>query len=110
MPVYCYINEDGVTREIFARIGKAPKTIKINGKLGHRDYFSERVGVPASAGWPITCFASGVHAEQADQLREHLRRSGVPTEVTKDGDPVYRDASHRKRALKARGMFDRSAF
>ncbi len=111
MPLYCYINEDGVTREIEAKAGEAPKSVTIEGKEGWRDFRAEMPGVPATSGWPMPpCVASGVHPEQAGQLREHLRRSGVPTEVTKDGDPIYRDARHRRRALKARGMVDRAGY
>lgn len=67
---------------------------------------------PAAApkGWPLTCYASGVHAGDAQQLRDHLRERGVPTEVTSDGDPVYTSPEHRRRALRARGMFDRAAY
>ena len=62
------------------------------------------------AKWPFACVASGVHASQAGELRDFLQKSGVPTEVTVDGDPIYRNASHRKNALKVRGLVDRSSF
>jgi hypothetical protein len=75
-----------------------------------RCYQEERASVPPTKGWPLTCFASGVHASQAQELRDHLASKGVPTEVTRDGDPVYRDAKHRRKALKVRGMVDKSSF
>lgn len=56
------------------------------------------------------CCASGVHASQAQELREHLADRGCPTEVTTDGDPIYTSAAHRKKALKCRGMFDKASF
>ena len=74
------------------------------------DLFAEQTGTPAKKGWPMTCFASGVNAAQAGELRDHLAKSGVPTEVTPDGDPVYRDANHRRKALKARGLHDKNSF
>jgi hypothetical protein len=58
----------------------------------------------------MACVASGVQASQAGELREFFQKHGEPTEVTGDGDPVYRDANHRRRALKLRGFTDKSAF
>jgi len=110
MPTYCYVTDDGQVDEIVAPIGEAPKTIKINGVEAHRDFRAENVGVPAPGGWPMTCVASGVHPADAGKLRQHLADKGVPTDVTRDGDPVYRDAAHRRRALKARGMFDKTDY
>ncbi len=75
-----------------------------------RDFAAENAGVPAKKGWPMTCVASGVNAAQAGELRDLLEKKGVPTEVTPDGDPVYRDANHRRKALKARGLVDKQSF
>jgi hypothetical protein len=111
MPVYCYETEK--TKKIVERvfpIGKAPKIVYHQGEKACRCLQAEAVSVPSSSGWPIACYASGVHASQAGELREFLKKSGVPTEVTADGDPVYRNARHRRKALKARGLFDKSAF
>jgi len=63
-----------------------------------------------TAGWPLTCYASGVNAADAQKLRDEFKRVGVPTEVTRDGDPVYMSPEHRRKALRARGMFDRSSY
>jgi hypothetical protein len=106
MPTYCY--ENGVER-VFP-IGKAPQCIMHGGRFLKRSYAAEQKSVPAAKGWPMTCVASGVNAAQAGELRDHLARAGVPTEVTSDGDPVYTSAKHRRKALKARGLFDRSSF
>jgi len=110
MPTYCYETESGVSLEKVFPIGKAPKSVVHEGKVAKRSFLMESVGVPPKTGWPITCYASGVNAEQAGELRDHLRREGVPTEVTRDGDPVYRNAKHRRKALKARGMVDKSSY
>jgi len=108
MPIFCYETEDGEVMECMFRV--PPKTILINGKIAKRSYKHEGPGVPATSGWPITCYASGVNAAQADELRDYLKKKGVPTEVTPDGDPVYTSHAHRKRALKARGMMDRAGY
>jgi hypothetical protein len=110
MPIYCYINKKGEVIEQVHPVGKAPKSVTVDGVTYKRYYLAESVSVPASAGWPLTCYASGVHPSQADELRRHFDKVGVPTEVTPDGDPVYRNAAHRRKALKARGFVDRSSF
>ena len=111
MPTYCYKTEDGIVVERVFRMGEAPRTVQTEeGKTATRDYASEHKSAPTSAGWPLECVASGVHPDQAGELRQYFKRHGVPTEVSKDGNPIYRDANHRKRALKARGLFDRTAF
>ena len=95
MPVYCYeTSSGGVVDRVFP-IGKAPKYVLVGGRKATRSFSSESCGVPAKKGWPMTCCASGVNAEDAAKLRKHLSDRGVPTDVTSDGDPVYRDPIHR---------------
>ena len=110
MPIYCYKTETGKIVERRFDIGTAPLAILVDGVEAKRSYRSEGVGVPATSGWPITCYASGVNARDAGALREHLTRKGVPTEVTPDGDPVYTDPVHRRKALKARGLIDKAGY
>lgn len=107
--MYCYTDgKETIAR--FYRAGSQPKTFRKNGRRWTRDFTAESVGVPSSAGWPMTCMASGVNPEQAGELRKFYVEHGVPTEVTKDGNPVYRSAEHRRRALKARKMHDNSSY
>lgn len=110
MPVYCYRTANGAIVERMFRIGKAPKTIVVDGEVAKRSIVDEQKMFPPTKGWPLTCVASGVNAAQAGELREHLARAGVPTEVTPDGDPVYRNAAHRRKALAARGIIDKSSY
>lgn len=112
MPTYCYSTPAGQVVERIFPMGKAPPSIHLGSDLvAKRDYQAERVAVPATAGWPMEpCYASGVHAEQAGELRDHLRDRGVPTEVTSGGDPIYRSAAHRTKALAVRGLHDNNSF
>jgi hypothetical protein len=112
MPTYCYEDAAGVVHERdFSIMAQIPPEITLDdGRKARRCYHAERKGAPALKGWPMTCVASGVNASQAGELRDLLARKGVPTEVTRDGDPVYRSASHRRQALKARGFIDRSSY
>lgn len=109
MPTYCYSNAGRVQEAIF-RIGEAPRSIIVDGEEYDRDFAAERKGFPPRKGWPMECFASGVNAAQAGDLRSHLANAGVPTDVTSDGNPVYRDANHRRRALAARGLVDKAGY
>lgn len=112
MPTYCYKTDDGsVKQQLVYPIGKAPKEVKVHGgRVAKRDYAAESVGVPSTKGWPIECYGSGVNANQAGELRDHLKEKGVPTEISKDGNPIYRNARHRRRALKVRGLVDKNSF
>lgn len=91
--------------------GPPPDEIETDdGVHARRSYRAERAGGAHPAGWPLVCYASGVNAEDAQKLRDEFVKVGVPTEVTKGGDPIYTSAEHRRKALKARGMFDRSSY
>ena len=111
MPTYCYQSDKTgqIFEEVFP-IGQAPREIVVKGKKAIRAYGAESKGIPAASGWPLECVASGVNANQAGELRGFLESRGVPTDVSRDGNPIYRDARHRKKALKARGLFDKSAY
>jgi len=109
MATYCY-TDGKETVDFHFPMGKAPKHIRRDGRTWTRDFSAERPGVPCSAGWPIECYASGVHPSQAQELRDYFKRHGCPTEVSADGNPIYRNAAHRKKALKCRGFRDRAAY
>jgi hypothetical protein len=89
-----------------------PKSVITDGhKKAARDFQAENLPKRAGgSGWPMApCFASGVNPEQAQELRDHFKRHGCPTEVTNDGDPVYRSPGHQKRALACRNMHNKAA-
>lgn len=112
MPTYCYKTNDDQTREHQCRMGKAPETIMIFGKVAHRDYAAEHGGSRQAGGeaWPIECVGSGVNAAQAPELRKLFKDHSFGCEVTNDGDPVYTSPGHRKKALAIRGLHDNNSF
>ena len=112
MPMYCYRDGEDVICRHFAAHRPKPKRIRHNGRTYVRSPEDEwsSVSVPATSGWPIECVASGVHPSQAGELRDYFKKHGCPTEVTADGNPVYRDAAHRRKALKVRGFRDNAGF
>jgi hypothetical protein len=110
MPVYCYKTASGQIVDQVFPMGRAPRFIMHHKAKAWRCYHSERASVPATKGWPMECLGSGVNAAQAGELRDHLARAGVPTEVSRDGNPIYRNKEHRRRALKARGLVDKQSY
>jgi hypothetical protein len=109
MPTYCYRRGKKVVTRVFS-VADRPQSIMIGGKEYVRSFSDERPGVPSTKGWPLECVASGVHASQAGELREFYRKNGCPTEVTEDGNPIYRNAAHRRKALKLRGFKDKASY
>jgi len=110
--IYRYTTDNGEVYERAFRMGTAPHEIKLDdGRVAKYTFATPNIA-SASGGksWPMECLGSGVHANQAGELRDHFKRHGVPTEVSKDGNPIYRDAQHRKKALKCRGLVDKSSY
>ena len=117
MPTYCYTNGDGRTIDRDFPFGEAPGYVRFNRDQFYRDRQAEGAGgyvkgssTPCKGGWPITCYASGVNAAQAPELRAFFQKHGENVEVTKGGDPVYTSAVQRRRLLKLRGLHDRNAY
>jgi len=108
--IYCYETTGGAIVERVYPAGKAPRHVRVGKQMAKRSFRAEHASVPATAGWPMACVGSGVNPDQAGELRAHFEKVGVPTDVTSQGDPVYRDAKHRKKALKCRGMFDKASY
>lgn len=114
MPTYCYRSRDR-QRKLITRVfpvAERPESFKEKGRIWDRSREDEWAGVsvPASKGWPMECVASGVHPSQAGELRKYFADHGCPTEVTADGNPVYRSAAHRRKALKLRGFKDKASY
>lgn len=79
----------------------------------HRDRQAEWAGGQRSGEkgtWPLECIASGVNPAQAPELRKLFKKHNFDCEVSGDGNPIYRDSCHRKRALKLRGFYDKASY
>jgi len=111
MITYCYTTEDGRTEDRLFPMGKAPESVSFkDGSIAKRDYAAEHRSRRAGGGWPMTCYASGVNPNQAQELRDFYKKRGFRCDVKNSGDPVYESSSHRKAALKLRNLHDKSAF
>ena len=114
MPTYCYRSRDKRRRlvERVFPVSSRPESFVEDGVTFVRSRADEwrAVSVPATSGWPLECVASGVHPSQAGELRKFFTDHGCPTEVTADGNPVYRSAAHRRKALKLRGFKDKASY
>ncbi len=92
-------------------MGKAPKSIKIDGVRATMEFATASNGSRASACWPMKpCFASGVHADDAQKLRDHFKEGGIECEVSSSGDPIYTSRAHREKCLKYRGFHDKASY
>lgn len=124
--IYCYSFDEEIIERTFP-VGEAPDEIVMNqsGEKAFRNRQAEVLGLTTcvkgcednshhrgrSSPWPMEpCVASGVGPQGAQELREHFTAQGVSTEVSKDGEPIYTSAAHRKKALKCRGMHDRNSY
>ena len=111
MPIYCFQDKEGFIHERFFKMADVPKSIDLGARgTARRCWGAEEKSVPSEKGWPMECMASGVNARDRDKLAKELKDHGVPTDVSRDGNPIYRDARHRARALKARGFYDKNAY
>lgn len=63
-----------------------------------------------SRGYPIKSVALAVTRKRIPEQMKRDAERGVPTEYTKNGRPILRDAAHRKAYLKAYGYHDRNSF
>jgi len=114
MATYCYKTEDGeVVERFFPMKEEIPKLIELpDGRLAKRSFSAEGGAGKRSGGtgWPLECEASGVHPSQRKELADFLNKRGVPTEVSANGNPLYRNPHHRRNVLKARGLHDRNSY
>lgn len=110
---FCYELPDGriVRRE--ARIGHEPRTIRVGGKVGLRDFQAE-ARLSGRRSGDKQCRTSvdlGVHPKQIPAIQNLLERRGVTaTQFDKGtGDCYIQNRKHRNDILKARGMRDQDA-
>ena len=122
---YCYKLSSGEIVERIYEMGAAPQKVKVKGKgIAMRDFQAEgvsgqmvgtdnptRAKKGPSQTWPMPpCVGSGVHPEQAGELRGHFKKHGLNIEVNSNGDPIYESAIQRRKALKCRRMHDRASY
>jgi len=58
--------------------------------------------------WPYYSYAAGVSEGEVPEMMEFDKAHGVPTEY-KDGDPLMKSPSFRKKYCEAHKLFDRNA-
>lgn len=80
------------------------------GTTAQRDWAQE-LGQPRlyRGQWPLASDALGVHPAQIAEARAMAEKHGVPTEFTRDGRAILRDAKHRRRYARLRGYHDLNA-
>lgn len=64
------------------------------------------VGGTQTSTWPMKCLGMAVHPSLRQEAVDDAKAKGVPTDFTLGGRPIYTDAAHRDRYLKAYGRHD----
>lgn len=111
MPLYCYVCEKcQFTDDRFAAMKDSGQFVpcpNCNGAM-QRDYETEQGGRRSiQAGWPMMSEACAVDPDQIPEATATMKALGVPTEFSREGCPIFRDRSHRKKFLESQGMFDK---
>jgi len=113
MPIYCFkCPACGATKEVIKPMSKykSPELCDEDSLVMHRDLIAEHGETKDTpANWPQHSDAAGVGESQIIEAQEEMAKAGCPTEYDSQGRAVFRDRKHRKEALRAMGMFDRSA-
>jgi len=112
MPDYCYLCPDcekavGVTKPM-AKCKELENCPNCGVEM-YRDFHLEQGGIEHTPGdWPMTSYAAGISAEEIPEFKKIDAAGGVPTEYSKDGDPVFTSKRHRRDYCKLHGMYDRN--
>lgn len=111
MPTYCYKCKKcrTVTEEV-STIAERKQGVacKKCGALALRDVLSEHTGrMPRPGIWPMVSDAMAVAPSQIPEMLRESKARGVPTEYTKDGQPILRYREHRSEYMKSFGYHDR---
>ncbi len=108
MPTYCYRLPSGRIVERQARMGHAPKRIRVAGETGVRDWGAESCPNPVGTGktWCEANCNLGVHPKQIPEMQRLLERRGVRATQfdRRTGDCYVQDRAHGNEIAKARGM------
>ncbi len=104
----------GIIRKI-----KGKECYFLDGKQVTKAVFDKTMDLPldrkpvnkrCKRGYPIKSVACAVISKNAKKAEAEAAKRGVPTEYTKGGRPILRDAQHRKQFLKAFGLHDRNSY
>ena len=105
--IFRFCSESGRTVERYFRVSDVPDAIEIDREIYVLNDNNIRSG---KSRFPYECVVSGVHANQAQELRDFYGERKFPIEISQDGNPIYTSRKHRSEALKLRGMVDRGSY
>lgn len=119
MPRYTFMADDGdCFDQFYVSAANAPDEIVQNNKtyirqLNFGSYVQVKNGRDAGgkpcSTWPMESEALGVAPQDAPRAMAEDRRLGVPTDYSREGNPIFNSAKHRKQWCKAHGYHDRNA-
>lgn len=76
--IFCYETDTGEIIEKPFPIGKAPRTVNIDGVVARKLIVSPGGSTPNAGNWPMVNVMGGVNPEQAAVANERLRALGAP--------------------------------
>ncbi len=111
MPSYSYKCPNcGISRVVIKPMSKSGTRVKCKCKATMNRNFQADFGKQYVGDiWPYPSAALGVHPEEVQHRMEFDRQMGVPTEYNSDGDPIMRNATHRRKFCRAHKVHDRNA-
>jgi ssDNA-binding Zn-finger/Zn-ribbon topoisomerase 1 len=109
---YIYTCKCGHTKERIVPLSEFKERIKCpkcKGRMGINIPAQQSGMIDTPSNWPMESDALGVHPDQAREYAEYLKRSGVPTEVNSEGNPILTSRQHRRQLCEVTGHYDRDA-
>lgn len=112
MPFYSYSNDERqhTIQKYYSMKEDIPREIEHEGLPYFRDIGADHSKVPHYPGcWPQVSNSFGVAVEDIPKAVDAARRDGFTLEFTPEGNAIFTDRAHRKRACELFGYFDRNA-
>jgi len=105
-PVY-FIDKKEVTKEVFEK-----ETAKQNKGRSYAEGISKQRtrARHAKRGYPYASDAMSVPTHMIEKVKAIDEKKGVRTEYNSIGQPIMRNAAHRRDYLKAHGYHDRNSY
>jgi hypothetical protein len=112
MPLYSYSNDERehTVQKYYSMKDDIPREIEHEGATYFRDIGADHSKVRHYPGcWPQVSTAFGIPPEDIAKAKDAAKRDGFDIDFTPEGNAIFRDRAHRKRACGLFGYYDRNA-
>ena len=110
MPTYCFESKNGSHAHRMYSVSKCPRRITVDGRVFRKNIIcphADRRAGTGQAKWPIYSESAAVHPSQIAEAIEFNKQRGCPTDFDQHGRPVWRDAGHKRKFLRANKFFEK---